>query len=552
MGLLLPADAALPPAPIGLPVDLNSADDKTTAKGGNGSSSSSSSSGPKPRTSSRKDRHRYSGHHNTPVAEVAPVAEAVVWTGDAEPPTVDAPNDSESAARGNRLKPPRPRPSRRNEGQTSSSSSSSSTSAAPNSSSGRDAASAAAEALARAGLARRSARQQRLVELLCAVGAVLRVPASQVQCRMSPTTGAVVWVASPAAAAHAAAQAEASLMQMAKSRHTASGAVAHQAREKRAASLAAPNQRASALCGEAVLGDAVVTLPGAVDGLAGLALGSNGKGERDSSSVLGAALHLAPVRFRREFLMSRATPTPPFEPQHCRRIRDAAARSFEDAGRGRNSSSGGGARGSSRGRPPVLKRPPPRVPSQRTTGAAGAGAGAASTAGDPPGVTSASQADPLQTASADVIPVSGAAQALAEAAYSLRREIAVNLGQRLRSCGDLTQHRSPYEEEADSSDEDDENDEDEKERQTRGGVHSQSLKDTAAGAAAAKEGLPTSLVAVFHGGHAVSLAHAVGVNVCLLPAVLSGVPATEASVHHLLRAELVARAAKHSLRVLRI
>jgi hypothetical protein len=50
----------------------------------------------------------------------------------------------------------------------------------------------------------------------------------------------------------------------------------------------------------------------------------------------------------------------------------------------------------------------------------------------------------------------------------------------------------------------------------------------------------------------VSLAHAVGVNVCLLPAVLSGVPATEASVHHLLRAELVARAAKHSLRVLRI
>ena len=545
LGLLLPSDASLPPAPIGLPVDLNAADEKATAKGG----IASSSSAPKPRASSRKDRHRYSSHH-TPVAEVAPMAEAVVWSGDGEPPptVVDAQTDSDTAARGNRPKPPRPRPSRRNDNPTSSSSLSSSTSTAPNDSSGRDAASAAAEALARAGLARRSARQQRLVELLCAVGAVLRVPASQVQCRMSPTTGAVVWVASPAAAAHAAAQAEASLMQMAKSRHTASGAVAHQAREKRAASLAAPNQRASALCGEAVLGDAVVTLPGAVDGLAGLALGSN-NGKGDSSSVLGAALHLAPVRFRREFLMTRATPTPPFEPQHCRRIRETA-NSLEAAASGRNSShgGGGGARGSSRGRPPVLKRPPPRLPSHRNT--AGGAATAAST-GDATasGTAAASQVDPLLVA-ADVTPVSGAAQALAEAAYALRREIAVNLGQRLRGCGDLTQHRSPYEEEAESSDDDEDDNEDEKIRRLkRHGTSNDTLQSGAAGAAASK-GLPTSLVAVFHGGHAVSLAHAAGVNVCLLPAVLSGVPATEASVHHLLRAELVARAAKHSFRVL--
>jgi hypothetical protein len=390
-------------------------------------------------------------------------------------------------------------------------------------------------------LARRSARQQRLVELLCAVGAVLRVPAAQVQCRMSPTTGAAVWAASPAAAAHAAAQAEASLLQLARAKHTASGAVAHQARDKRAQSLAAPNARASALCGGAVLGDAVVTLPGAVDGLAGLALGNRGEDDdAPDSAGLGAALHLAPVRFRREFLLARATATPPFEPHHCRRIRkDAAVRAAAAKALG----TGDERRGSSRSRPPVLKRPPPRLPSHRA---------AAATAGTA-GISDGAESGTL----AEVAAEGGAAQALAAAAFALRREVAADLGRRLRGCGDLTQHRSPYEEEAGSSSSSSSGDEGEDFENTSGARESGAVGGSSrrsgrrGSAAAAAASAATSFVAVFHGGHAVALAHAAGVNVCLLPCVLACVPATEASVHHLLRAELVARAAKHSLRVIK-
>jgi hypothetical protein len=195
----------------------------------------------------------------------------------------------------------------------------------------------------------------------------------------------------------------------------------------------------------------------------------------------------------------------------------------------------------------VLKRPPPRLPSHRAAAATAATAGISD--GAESGTATSSGTLP------EVAAEGGAAQALAAAAFALRREVAADLGRRLRGCGDLTQHRSPYEEEASSSssssDDEGENFENTTGARESAAVGGSSRRSGRRGsAAAASASAATSFVAVFHGGHAVALAHAAGVNVCLLPCVLACVPATEASVHHLLRAELVARAAKHSLRVI--
>ncbi len=118
------------------------------------------------------------------------------------------------------------------------------------------------------------------------------------------------------------------------------------------------------------------------------------------------------------------------------------------------------------------------------------------------------------------------------------RSAAAELGARLRSCGLLTEQRSPYADDDDDDDEDDEDEDDEDEDKAAKREERRSGK-----------GLPSGEeLAVYHGAHASSLLHQCGVNLCLLPAVLAAVPPTEVSVHHLLRAELVARAAKHSLR----
>jgi hypothetical protein len=143
-------------------------------------------------------------------------------------------------------------------------------------------------------LSRKEQTQQRMVEVLMGVGAVLRVPPEEVRCHQTTQCGYTLWYSSGASFEREGVAANDAWVEAARSQHVPSVAVAMASRLEKAAKLCALNARASEIASKPIRGPALLTARMDID--------------------FGDNLARAPIRFRRELLNAREQPFSPFDP----------------------------------------------------------------------------------------------------------------------------------------------------------------------------------------------------------------------------------------------